>query len=225
MEAKFTKPRNHEGPDLTFGGLNPYGSWKQVAAYFDGDGSVSIRVRTFTLTFSLEFSESYLPQLAQIREFLAAEGISTRPIKTQRRMSGQATNYALTVYTQREVLLVCKRMLPYAFKKEWDLHTAIDYLEDRITGDEALRRLNVSIESGRREGLFRTVSMPFTKSEGIKISALIGGRRSSARRAKLNQKQVELLRSIRGKSGETYAQLARLFGVSSDVVRTALGKK
>jgi len=116
-------------------------------------------------------------------------------------------------------------MLPYAFKKEWDLYTAIDYLEDRITGDEAIRRLNVSIESGRREGLFRTVLMPFTKFEGIKISALIGGRRSSAKRAKLNQEQVELLRSLRGKSGEKYAQLARLFGVSSDVVRTALGKK
>jgi hypothetical protein len=212
MEAKSTKPRNH-----------PYSSRKQAAAYFDGDGSVSTRVRTFTLTFSLEYAESYLSQLEQIREFLAG-GVSTRPIKTQRRMSGRATNYVLTVYTQREVGPVCKRMLPYAFKKEWDLHTAIAYLEDRITGDEALRRLNISIETGRREVL-RTVSMPFTKSEGINTSALIGGRRSSAMRAKPKSEKVELPRSLRDKSGETYAQLARLFGVSSDVVKTALGKK
>ena len=53
----------------------------RIAAYFDGDGSVSIRVRKFTLTFSLEFSESYLPQLVQVRAFLTAEGISTRPIE------------------------------------------------------------------------------------------------------------------------------------------------
>jgi hypothetical protein len=177
------------------------------------------------LTFSLEFSESYLPQLVQIRDFLTTEGIPTRRIKTQRRMSGTATNYVLTVNTKREVLLVCKRMLPFAFKKEWDLHTAMEYLENRITGDEAIRRLNASIASGRREGLVRTVAMPFTKSEGIRISALIGGRRSSAKRAKLSQEQVESLRILRNESGETYAQLARLFRVSSDVVRTALGKK
>lgn len=225
MDVKLAKPRIHDGPDFTHGGLNPYGSWKQVAAYFDGDGSVSVRVRTFTLTFSLEFAESYLPQLVQIRDFLLAEGIHTRPIKTQRRRSGRATNYVINIDTFREVHLVCKRMLPFAFKKEWDLHTALDYLENRITGEEALRRLNVSIESGRREGLLRYISMPFTKSDGIRISAQIGGRRSSAKRAKLSHEQAELLRRLRDESGTSYAELARLFKVSSDVVRTALGKK
>jgi len=161
----------------------------------------------------------------QIREFLGADGVSPRPIKTQRRRSGRTTNYVLTVYAQREVLLVCKRVLPYSFKKEWDLRTAIEYLEDRITGNEALRRLNVSIKSGRREGLLRAASMQFRKNEGVKISALIGGRRSSAKRARLTQEQVKLLRSLRDESGESYAELGRLFGVSSDVVRVALGRK
>jgi hypothetical protein len=159
---------------LTCGGSNPYASWKQVGAYFDGDGSLSTRIRAFTLTFSLEFSDSYLPQLVQLRDFLTAEGINTPPITTQRRRAARATNYVLKVFANREVLLVCKRMLPFTFKKEWDLQTAIDYLQDRITGNEALQRLNISIESGRREGLLRDLSLPFYKTEGIKISALIG---------------------------------------------------
>ena len=225
MEASVAKPRNHNGPDLTCGGLNPYNSWKQIAAYFDGDGSVSTRVRVFTLSFSLEFSESYFPQLVQVRDFLTSEGIPTRTITTQRRRSGYSINYVLRVDTQREVLLVCKRLLPFSFKKNWDLQTTIDYLEDRITGEEAIRRFNVSIESGRREGLVRAVSMPFKKSEGIRMSALIGGRQSGTKRAKLNREQVELLRRHRDTSGETYAQLARLFGASSDVMRSALGRK
>jgi hypothetical protein len=224
MEYKSTRPRNHDGPDITKGGSNPYDSWRQVAAYFDGDGSVSIRVRTFTLTFSLEFAESYLPQLLQIRDFLSPERIHARPIKIQRR-SEHITNYALTVYSQREVLLVCKKILPFAFKKEWDIQTAIDYLGDRITGDEAIRRLNVSIESGRREGLVRKTCIPFRKSEGINMAAMIGGRRSGASRAKLSREQVEALRHIREKSGRSYAELARMFKVSSDVVRVALGRK
>jgi hypothetical protein len=225
VESKPGKPRDHTGPDLTYGGLDPYSSWKQVAAYFDGDGSVSTRIRAFTLTFSLEFSESYLPQLEQVRDFLALEGVSTPPIATQRRLSGRATNYVLKIHAVHEVRLICKRMLPFAFKKEWDLRTALDYLEERITGGEAVRRLNVSINSGRREGCLRNVKMPFTKAEGIRISAQIGGRRSSAKRARLSQDQVELLRRIREVSGKSYAELSRLFKVSSDVVRTALGKK
>jgi DNA-binding CsgD family transcriptional regulator len=224
MECKSTRPRIHDGPDITHGGSNPYSSWGQVAAYFDGDGSVSTRVRTFTLTFSLEFAESYLPQLLQIRDFLSSERIYTRPIKIQRR-SEHITNYVLTVYTQQEVLLVCKKMLPFVFKKEWDLQTTVDYLEDRITGDEAIRRLNLSIESGRREGLVRKTSIPFRKTEGINMAALIGGRRSSASRAKLSKEQVEALRHIREKSGKSYAELARMFKVSLDVVRVALGRK
>ena len=204
--------------------MNPYGSWGQVAGYFDGDGSVSVRVRTLSITFSLEFSESYLPRLTQVRDFLTAEGISTRPIRVQRG-SGRASNYTLTVYTQREVLIVCKKMFPFTFKKEWDLLTAIEYLENRITGDEAIQRLNTSVTSGRREGLLRKSKMPFRKVEGVRLAALIGGRRSSAKRAKLSKKQLDVLRSIWEKTVQSYAGLARTFKVSSDVVRAALGRK
>jgi len=225
VRTKLAKPRRHDGPDMTHGGMNPYNSWKQVSAHFDGDGSVSVRVRTFTLTFSLGFSDSYLPQLVQIRDFLTAQGVVTRPIKTQRRMSGRATNYVLTVDTQREVLLVCRKMLPFTFKKEWDLLTTIDYLEDRTTGDETIHRLNTSIESGRREGTVRKFSIPFAKTEGVRMAALIGGRRSSAKRAKLSHDQVDTLRQIREKTGKSFAELARMFKVSSDVVRVALGRK
>jgi LAGLIDADG-like domain len=223
--AKVSKPRNHEGPDLTYGGLNPYHSWEQIAAYFDGDGSVSVRVRRFTLAFSLEFSESYLPQLSQTRDFLASEGIKTLPITTQRRMRSRTTNYVLRITTQREVLLLCKKMLPYSYKKDWDLQTVRDYLQDRITGDEALQRLNLSVASGRREGIIRGFSKPFRKSEGIHISALIGGRRSSAKRVKLSKEQVEALRKVHDETGRSFAELSRMFKVSTDVVRTALGRK
>jgi len=184
-----------------------------------------VRVRRFTLTFSLEFSESYLPQLVQIRDFLTSEGIKSPPITTQRRMRNRATNYVLKIYTQREVLLLCKKMLPYSYKKDWDLKTVMDYLQDRIAGDEALRRLNLSIESGRREGLIRESSMPFRKSEGIHIAALIGGRRSSAKRVRLSKEQVETLQKVREETGRSFAELSRMFKVSVDVVRSALGRK
>lgn len=224
MRSSRQKPRSHEGPDLTFGGLNPYSSWKQAAAYFDGDGSVSVRARRFTLAFSLEFSESYLPQLLQIGDFLKSEGTEIPTISTQRRMRGRATNCVLKIYAQKEVPLLCKRMLPYSYKKDWDL-AAMDYLQDRITGNEALQRLNLSVESGRREGLVRSLSMPFRKSEGIQISALIGGRRSSAKRARLNKEQIETLRKVCEDIGGSFAELSRMFKVSTDVVRAALGRK
>ena len=63
--------------------------------------------------------------------------------------------------------MAAKRLLPHVFKKARDLRALLDYLENRITGIEAISRLNYLVVRGTRRGRMRFVNLPYTYHEGL----------------------------------------------------------
>jgi LAGLIDADG-like domain len=61
--------------------IGPYKDWPQLAGYFDGDGSITIRRtsrgRPFTLLPALEFADMSRRQIKMVKEFLLSRGIRT----------------------------------------------------------------------------------------------------------------------------------------------------
>jgi len=62
-------------------------------------------------------------------------------------------------------------MLPYCSKKAEDLKIAIDYLEGKITGNQAIARFNEEVKIGRGSGFIRTQNVPYKREEGIVFPA------------------------------------------------------
>jgi hypothetical protein len=54
-----------------------YNGWRQVAGYFDGDGSVTVHIGKLTLDFGLQFTDNYHPQLEQLQYFLETHQVKT----------------------------------------------------------------------------------------------------------------------------------------------------
>jgi hypothetical protein len=52
-----------------------YISWAAIAGFFDGDGSLNVDSREYVLHWVISFSDNWLPQIEQVREFLVRQGI------------------------------------------------------------------------------------------------------------------------------------------------------
>ena len=100
-----------------------YKTWAQVAGYFDGDGSVYLNTSSYeVLQFALVWVDNCRKQLGQLRHFLISRGISTGNVL--RRGDGVFT---LAIASPQSVLKASKLLLPYCFKKKFELRLVIDY--------------------------------------------------------------------------------------------------
>lgn len=131
--------------------------------------------------------------------------------------------YFLPLNRQSDVLAVARKMIPLVYKKRYDLETAVDYLENRITGSEAIERLNESVKAGRRSARIRYVHMPFFRKEGANTGRVLGARRAAKTRIKLSdeeKKEVIKQREI----GIPVSELSSSYGVSKDTIYQVLKK-
>ena len=139
-----------------------YDSWRQVAGYFDGDGTVGFDIQMFTLGMFLELSENWRPRLQEVETFLNREGIRTYiPNKT---LAGRA--HVLKILRTPSVIGAARSMLPFAFKKELELKTLLDYYSDLITGNHVIEIFNSEVISGKRVGKIREGTIPHVYSVG-----------------------------------------------------------
>jgi hypothetical protein len=139
-----------------------YDSWRQVAGYFDGDGTVGFDIQMFTLGIYLELSENWRPQLQEVETFLVGEGIRTYiPNKT---LAGKA--HVLKILRTPSVIGAARNMLPFAFQKELELKTLIDYYNDLMTGNQVIEIFNSEVISGKRVGKIREGRIPYVYSVG-----------------------------------------------------------
>ena len=152
-----------------------YRSWNQVGGYFDGDGNVGLEAVKYILRFKLRFSDTWLPQVQTIKVFLNQEDISTSAIWHEREV-GRLDAYRLEVSAVSSVLKAGKALLPCCVKKAGDLRIMIDYLEERITGNEAIERFNEEVRIGRRSGYLRDLTLPYPRSEGVRAKQLENAR-------------------------------------------------
>ncbi len=197
-----------------------YSSWAQVAGYFDGDGSIVIRKlsrgKPFTLNIALELVDQSKMQMAMIRDFLVSEGI--KPGK----LAFRSRAWRVEVGTEEGVLRMLGNMIPFLCKKATEAGAAVDYLNDKITGNEFQDTLGEAVKAGNRERVGVRVNLPWVKSEGLKRASIyvasLAGRKSTLSETE----QMGLV--VDHESGLSQRELAKTRSLSRDMVRRALAR-
>lgn len=177
----------------------------------------------YVLRFRLRFSDTWRPQIETIQSFFEAQGIATTSISHEKN-EGKRDAYRIDVGAIASVLAAAKAMLPHCSKKAEDLRIAIDYLEGRITGNQAVARFNEEVWIGRRSGQFRETDLPCTRGVGVRLAQLENAR--NARAAYAVDVSAKIQRQIRKdhlvlKLGQI--RLSRKYGYSVSVIRRVLG--
>jgi len=204
---------------------NGYSSWRQVSGYFDGDGNVGIEVVKRILRIKLRFVDTWKPQVDSIWEFLRRHKINTGHVGRDDKGPWQAA-YRLDVTEVESVLRAAKAMLPHVVKKKEDLRIAIDYIEGRITGNEALNLFNNEVRMGRRKGKVRESNLPFTRQEGLRLSRLENAQKARAAYAvNVSSALQEQIKKDHVKGNLGHVRLSRKYGYSVSVIRRILGAK
>lgn len=201
-----------------------YRDWRVIAGYFDGDGSVIRMIGSFTVGFSIHFGDTWRKQIQDIRIFLLGQGLRVSEVIEGRPRIG-VTEYQIQIAQKESARKVGRRMLPYLNKKREDVKVMLDYLDNRITGEEAIERLNDLVIQGRRSGKITQVHMPYTLSEGRRHNEILGAERLRDLRA--SQIPYQLKRKIRAYNTESEMDLdtlSALFGISKHIIKRVVQK-
>lgn len=141
-----------------------YTSWTAVAGFFDGDGSVDVDARAYTLHWVISFTDKWFEQVEQVREFLIERGV--RVGRTRRVGVGGWICEVKEISSLRAVAI---QMLQSGgiYKKRRELQLLVDYYSDKITAAQILEAFNSEVRLGIRVGKIRNTDMPFSYSEGL----------------------------------------------------------
>jgi hypothetical protein len=195
-----------------------YATWEQVAGYFDGDGSLKVHTGVYALPIGVSWTDRDSEQIEHVKEFLATRGVVGRVGET--RLRGQ-TYYELHVAQSGKALLALRKMLPLVDKKESQVRAGIDYLENRITGEQFIEKLNEAVRLGKRSSPIRNVKMPYTKEQGVHLA------RANARLGKgraLTTGQIRAMRKDRDSFGLSFLELSKIYGVAPSTAHRSLAK-
>ena len=141
-----------------------YSDWRQVAGYYDGDGGEEIKIGKFVLRFAITWTDTYLPQLQHIQTFLISEKLAPSKLRLGSSTLGRKA-WHLSLWEKGGMLEACKHMLPFLDKKRIQVKTLLDYTENRITANDALRTFNLEHAKGKWAGNVRSLNMPWTRNE------------------------------------------------------------
>jgi hypothetical protein len=213
--------RNFPGPD---GNHPTYSSWEQVAGYFDGDGNVRMEVGKFVLRIGVRFADTWRPQLESIRSFLVAEGLVMGKVSRDHDGVGnRQAPFRLDVGENTSVVKLMEKLVGLCVKKRKDLEIALDYLHDRITGDEAVKRFNEQFLSGRRRGKIHASNMPYPRSHGLRHHEIINAKKArEAHRVEVEEPVQAAIISDRLEQGLEFRKLSEKYGLSYGVLKRIL---
>ena len=207
-----------------------YDSWRQIAGYFDGDGTIyfsDTSNQPYKLSISLVFVDQSLDQLRMLRDFLNLHGIRTSHVLKR----SDSIAYELAVSQFKSVKRALGRMTRFLCKKAIEAQAALDYYEGRITGDQLVSVFQAEVDAGRRERKVRTVvlSVPYKRPEGDRLMKLTRkGRPRDAfgrSRAKLTLKDLRDLRIKHFDEGKRICDLAREYPqYARETIRRVLGR-
>jgi hypothetical protein len=140
-----------------------YTSWAAIAGFFDGDGSVDFDLREYTLHWVISFSDNWLPQIEQVRNFLISHGIRVGKL---RRVGVGA--WGCEVAEISSLKRIAAEMLASGgiYKKRRELELLLDYYEDKVTGTVVIEAFNSEVKLGNRLGKIKKAEIPYTHSEG-----------------------------------------------------------
>lgn len=146
--------------------VDTYKNWGELAGYFDGDGTVEIGVKLFTVEIRLAFDENWKPHLEGIRNFLEARGINCGNV---RKKDGFNT-WHVVIAGRPGVRIMARELAIHCVKKRAELLLVLDYLNDRITAQRFIRGINRFVRIGERTGKIRKEAPPYTLSVGVQFS-------------------------------------------------------
>ncbi len=202
-----------------------YETWQQLGGYFDGDGNVGVEVVKYVLRFKLRFSDTWRPQIAAIKSFLNSHEISTANI-SRVVSEGRRDSFKIDIGAIDSAHRAAKAMLPYCAKKAEDLKIMIDYLEGRISGNQAIARLNEEVRIGRRSGFIRSSSLPYSRLEGLLLAKHENACKARAANAvNVSPEVQEQIRSDHRELKLGYIRLGKKYGHSTSVIRRILGAR
>lgn len=146
-----------------------YTSWRQVAGYFDGDGTIAtsdISNQPYKLGLSLIFVDQSAEQIANVRNFLHRHSLRTSNILKSSK--GTADIVVVSEFNSVKRMLGC--MLPFLCKKAREARAALDYYQGEITGTEVIAT-SQEVVAGRRERRSRKVQLnvPYKRPDGDRI--------------------------------------------------------
>ncbi|MDE1852248.1 MAG: hypothetical protein KGI38_00705 [Thaumarchaeota archaeon] len=192
-----------------------YTSWTAIAGFFDGDGSVDVDAREYTLHWVLSFSDNWLGQIQQIREFLAGHGI--RVGKPRRVGIGGWTCEVKEISSLKTMAMEMLRS-GGIYKKKRELQLLVDYYSDKVSGTEVLEAFNSEARLRIRVGKIRSTDMPYTHSEGLERARYA----SRFERRGLNATETQNLINEYLTKGVTGKSLARKYDISEATVSRLL---
>ena len=137
-----------------------------VSAFFDGEGSINLSPGMYSIGISLRFSQVNKRVLDEIAELLSSKGVSGIGVYVNDRTRRHPI-HALVIGSNDGEKSALTMMLPYRRVKSVQTSLTLDYLQDKITGDEFIRAMNAEVQAGRRAGKIYSVDQPFKRSEGV----------------------------------------------------------
>lgn len=201
-----------------------YGDWRQVAGYFYGDGNVNVTILKFTLYFELDFTDTDENQIKQLARFLDSRGRGTPAIIAFRPKRGRVS-YSLRITGIASVLGVAESILPFSFKKSYELGLCIAYLLDLISGKDVVDHLNGLVRLGTRSDNIRNGNhLKFIHTEGVWRSRVNSSYAAAVANSKLSDVQKQQIKRMYRGGRLTSSSLAQDFGVSkSTILRVVRG--
>jgi hypothetical protein len=180
----------------------------------------------YVLRFKIRFSDTWEAQIQAIKSFMDRNEVATTKVGHEIGGPGEFGAYRIDIGALSSVLKAGKAMLPHCVKKAEDLRIMIDYLEGRVTGNQAIERLNAEVRIGRRSGYIREPTLPYTRVDGLRIKQLENARK--ARAAYAVNVSVETQLRIREDHKELklgHILLSRKYGYTVKVIRRILGER
>jgi hypothetical protein len=222
-EAESNRTENRRLAALEIDQSKSYSTWEQVAGYFDGDGSVSVFVWKYVVSFYPDWSDQSRGQLEQIAAFSARQGIRVGYVRKMTRSAA----HVMRISEQESVMQTSERLAPLCFKKRSELITVLEYRKlDLISGSEVQERFEGFVELGMRErhGNRRLAPVPWSYTEGYRISrksiALLG----HMPRLELSEAQRREALERHNVFGESISVLSKSYGLSRSAMWRLLKK-
>lgn len=198
--------------------------WREAphASFFDGEGSIGLDPRAYSVSVSLRISQVDRRVLDDISILLRIHGADSRVYVTDR--NRRHTIHALVVTSNNSAISVLTLMIPHLRVKFHQAEVTLDYLLEKITGDQFVDAMNAEVHAGRRAGKIYSVNQPFTHSDGVAMvwnQSMARARRVFREMATTSDGHRRFgLTRLRETSKEVLKGRNRFFGCSMTVTKT-----
>ena len=127
-----------------------------------------------------------------LKEFLRLRGIRTGA------MAKHGRAWRIEVGTTEGVTRVLLEMSPFLYKKRTEARATLDYLTDKISGNDLQRTLRAAVRRGDRERVGPFVHIPWTRSEGARKAMEYSWRFAGRKPSLTPEDQQEVIRRYEG---------------------------